>query len=519
MRSRKQVRRPDAGPTIPRSRPTRGESMSAKDDLRRLKSIKHVVVLMMENRSFDHMLGYLSLPGGPMPEVDGLKGNESNKDAKGKDYPVFEFPADRTAFHKPGQPLEESLDPCHAPDCVAEQLAGGNGGFVKNFIAKKKPSAKDRGLVMGYFTGTHLPVYDHLARNYCVCDKWHSSVPGDTWPNRLYSLAGHEAETITASLGGDVASGLGVFGQFAGTTVWPQLKNIPIYDVEAFTRQLHDDQWRWYSHDPATLRAADEHYRQFALFDRPNFSYFNKKGISLGQQAADFPILVEDSFLDDAVQGKLRDVSWIDPNFINLRTFDSNSNDDHPPADVRAGQALVLDLYSALVNSPAWKDTLLVITYDEHGGFYDHVPPPKVSDGKYKTYGVRVPALVIGPRVKKGVSKVLFDHTTLIKTILLRFADNPAKAVAALGPRVAAANHLGAVLGDAPRNDIPDHGDLHTKLDAWRLESRQAHAGQAAGLAIASDGAGHPLAMHEFQRNFAAFALTMRALGLPAGRP
>jgi phospholipase C len=186
---------------------------------------------------------------------------------------------------------------------------------------------------------------------------------------------------------------------------------------------------------------------------------------------------------------------------------------------VRAGQALVLDLYSALVNSPAWKDTLLVITYDEHGGFYDHVPPPKVSDGKYKTYGVRVPALVIGPRVKKGVSKVLFDHTTLIKTILLRFADNPAKAVAALGPRVAAANHLGAVLGDAPRNDIPDHGDLHTKLDAWRLESRQAHAGQAAGLAIASDGAGHPLAMHEFQRNFAAFALTMRALGLPAGRP
>jgi phospholipase C len=483
--------------------------MATADDLRRLKGIKHIVVLMMENRSFDHMLGYLALPGG-IDGVDGLKGTESNQDADGKTYPVFELPADRTAFHKPGQPLEQSLDPCHEPDCVKEQLAGNNGGFVKNFVAKKKPPTADRGLVMGYFTKRHLPVYDYLARNYCVCDRWHSSVPGDTWPNRLYSLAGHEADTI--------GKDLGIFADLK-SSVLPKLGDIPIYDVQAFTRHLHDAQWRWYSHDPATLRAADGHYREFAILDRDNFCYFNKKGISLAQTAADFPVVTQDSFLDDAANGQLRQVSWIDPNFINVRIFDSNSNDDHPPADVRAGQSLVLDLYHALVNSPGWQDTLLVITYDEHGGFYDHVAPPPVHDGKYSTYGVRVPALVVGPRVKKGVSKVLFDHTSLIKTILLRFADKPDQAVAAMGPRVAGAEHLGVVLEDAPRAQVPSHSNLHAELDAWRVEARTAHAAQKEAPALASDGAGHPLIMHDFQKNFAAFALTMRALGLPAGRP
>ena len=132
---------------------------------------------------------------------------------------------------------------------------------------------------------------------------------------------------------------------------------------------------------------------------------------------------------------------------------------------------------------------------------------------------MRVPALVIGPRVKKGVCHLLFDHTSLIKTILLRFADHPETAVPAMGPRVRTANHLGAVLADAPRTDLPDHGNLLTQLEAWRTEARQTHAAQLAAPSIASDGAGHPLIMHEFQQTFAAFALTMRALGLPAGRP
>ena len=213
------------------------------------------------------------------------------------------------------------------------------------------------------------------------------------------------------------------------------IENAPIYDVEAFTRHLDDRQWRWYSHDPATLRAADGHYRDH--FMRDNFSFFDRKKLSFLTEAGEALIVGHDSFLDDAAKGELRDVSWIDPNFIDLKILDPNSNDDHPPSDIRAGQALVLEVYEALSRSPAWDDTLLVIVYDEHGGFYDHVPPPAVHDDSgYTTLGVRVPALIVGPRVKQFVCHETFDHTTLIKTILTRFASDPEQAIAEMPQRV-----------------------------------------------------------------------------------
>ena len=115
--------------------------MAADDDLARLRGVEHIVVLMMENRSFDHMLGYLQQAGLP---VNGLTGTETNPDDAGKPVKVFEYPPDFTAFHKPGEPLDESLDPCHDPADVAEQLKGGNKGFVKNFIAQKQPVPEQR---------------------------------------------------------------------------------------------------------------------------------------------------------------------------------------------------------------------------------------------------------------------------------------------------------------------------------------------------------------------------------------
>src|SRR3954464_8388515 len=151
---------------------------------------------------------------------------------------------------------------------------------------------------MGHFGGGHLPVYKHLAHNFCVCDRWHSSVPGDTWPNRLYSLAGREADSIV-----ERASFL---ERLRDPTFWRQIKNLPIYDVEAFTRHLRDEQWRWYSYDAATLRAADDRYRDEALFDRDNFTYVDQKRIGLVQQAADVAVVTRDSFLDDAAKGELR---------------------------------------------------------------------------------------------------------------------------------------------------------------------------------------------------------------------
>ncbi len=480
--------------------------------LGRLHAIKHIVVLMMENRSFDHMLGYLERAG--MPEVEGLAGDEVNLDAQGNRYPVFELGADQTAFHRPGEPLDKSLDPCHSKACVADQLAGGNGGFVRNFIAQKSPPAAQRGLVMGHYTAAELPVYDYLARQYGVCDAWHSSVPGDTWPNRLYALAAREAEKVHPSLIKELAGLLGG-GQLKA------LENAPIYDVPAFTRQLADNQWRWYSHDPATLRAADSHYRDFKHINRDNFAYFDRKKISLLTETAEGLIVTHDGFLDDAAKGELRQVSWIDPNFIDLDILDPNSNDDHPPSDIRAGQALVLDLYEALLATPEWDDTLLVIVYDEHGGFYDHVPPPAINDRSgYATLGVRVPALLVGPRVKKGVCKQVFEHTTLIKTILTRFAANPEAAIRAMGPRVAEAPHLGIALQDQPRTDIADHAQVRAHVDQWRSAARAVRqAPTTGGVSPASDGAGQPLVLHELQAEFARFALAMRHAGLPAGQP
>ena len=150
--------------------------------LERLAKVKHLVVLMMENRSFDQMLGYLQGEG---LDVNGLSGNESNPDDQGDERRVFAWRKEETVF-RPDPPLTaKDLDPCHGPDCVGEQLKDGNRGFVTNFLASRRRvngtpielPERYRALPMGYYTGEALPVYHHLARNYCVCDSWHASVP------------------------------------------------------------------------------------------------------------------------------------------------------------------------------------------------------------------------------------------------------------------------------------------------------------------------------------------------------
>jgi phospholipase C len=489
--------------------------------LQNLHSIEHIVVLMMENRSFDQMLGYLTRAG--LPDVRGLQGSESNSDAQGNLYTVFEWGAEDTVFHPAQDPTGKIFDPCHSEACVAEQLREENGGFVKNFIATRTdrqgepvaiPSEFHR-LPMGYYAAQHLPMYDFLARHYCVCDAWHSSVPGDTWPNRLFALAGRKGPRALPPLLERLAE---TFKHELAA-----LQNAPIYEVEAFTRRLEEKQWRWYSHDPATLRAADKRYRDAFDRDRENFAFFDRNKASALTQLLEGAIVAPDSFLDDAAGGNLRAVSWIDPNFIDLSVLETASNDDHPPSDVRAGQALVLEVYEALRNSPGWQDTLLVVLYDEHGGFYDHVPPPPldVQDGSgYETYGVRVPALLIGPRVRHHVCHQQFDHTSLIKTILQRFAADPQSAIAQMGARVQHAPHLGAALADAPRTDIPDHRDAREQIAAWREHARASRRGTAAhGPSPAPDGAGHPPVLHEFQEEFVRFARLMRHAGLPHGEP
>lgn len=488
--------------------------------LARLAEIDHIVVLMKENRSFDQMLGYLK--GDGMPDVRGLNRDEVNLVGNDK-YKVFEYGLDQTVFHPEIDPSGKVLDPCHSKECVSKQLAGKNGGFVSNFLETRKIDGKPvtlpeelRGLPMGYYTARHLPVYDHFARTFCICDAWHSSIPGDTWPNRLYALAGREDEKVGYRRGvwGSVLAAL------RGLPAVKGLRDAPIYEVEAFTRQLELGQWRWYSQDPSTLRAADEQYRSVRGLNRDNFAYFDRNRLSWNEEVMNAALDTHSSFLDDCARGKLRQVSWIDPNFADLHVLHPNSNDDHPPADVRAGQDLVLEVYEALSRSPNWDNTLLIVVYDEHGGFYDHVAPPPAPPGsEFDTLGVRVPALLIGPRVPQAVCHETFEHTSLIATILRRFAADPQRALANMPARVQGAPHLGVALADAPRNDLPGTEHLRAKLDQWRVDARAARRASGEEAAAPGEGAGHPTVLHDFQEEFLKFALAMRDAGLPGGQP
>jgi phospholipase C len=468
----------------------------------RLSQIEHIVVVMLENRSFDHMLGYLSLPaeegGKGRDDVDGLKGPQVNVNLlDDKPYPIHHL--DYTKFK------DETEDPDHSGASVDQQLANNNGGFVENFAhisgqraASAHEQPPDPGLVMGYYTGSELPVYDHLASEYCVVDRWFSSVPGATWPNRLYSVAGQAAGSRN-----DVSP--------------------PLYALPSFPRYLdeHGIDWRWYSFDPGTLRAVDPAYR---LSNHHRFAFVDSRKLSTAERAAG--VLMEEgpSLLDDIANGQLPAVSWIDPRFKDLRVLGPDSNDDHPPSDLTAGQDLVLTIYHALSTAASWAKTLLVITYDEHGGFYDHVPAPAATDEHpdFQRLGVRVPALLVSPLVAKGSTSTAllgenfhFDHTSIIKTILTRFCNADGQ-IPRLTARVAAADHLGHLLTDPGAHSqgaLADHTELAQKMTDWRVKFAEARYEDPAQKADP------PRPLTEFQSGYYEMARLLRYAGLPGGHP
>ena len=464
-----------------------------------LQKIDHIVVLMLENRSFDHMLGYLSLEGG-RDDIDGLREEFAN-DYDGRGYPVRHL--ETTAI---------ADDPDHSASSVDLQIGDGEmNGFVTSFaktLARRGLADADPGRVMGYYNAADVPVYDHLAREFAVCDRWFSSVPGATWPNRLYALSGRAAGSRD-----DLPHNLP-----------------PMYNQPSFVRHLdaHGVTWRWYSFEVGTLRLADARY---ALGHHDNFAFFSRE--NLNWKAA-LELRVDTfaaSFLEDAARGTLPSVSWIDPNFSNFNPVGFQPNDDHAPADIKDGQELVLAVYHALAAGPQWEKTMLVIFYDEHGGFYDHVPPPAAADDNQRMfgrYGVRVPALIVSPWTEAGsVSTTVFDHTTVLKTILLRFAPDAlsrprhhrgllARAAAAghphhLGARAAHAHDLGELLTRSAPRPAPDRFALIQDAAARAAARPQ-------GAKIHDDALG-PKPASDLQIKIAAAARELRRRGHPANQP
>jgi len=328
-----------------------------------LPQIEHIVVVMMENHSFDNYLGMLGRGDGFTLDANGLP-TAANTDAAGNAIHAFHMP---TTCQLPRQP-SQAWNASHA-----QWNGGRNDGFVRS----------DSGPVaMGYWTGADLPFYYGLARTFPVADRWFSSCMAQTYPNRRFLMAG---------------TALGWVSDPLPSTNDPQPPNGTVFDL----LNAHGISWKDYYSD----------LPQVALF-LPVFAA-NKSRVAK-----------VDQYFIDAAAGTLPAFSLIDPN--------STSGSEENPQDIHTGEAFAARVINAALHGPAWPKTLLIWVYDEHGGYYDHVPPPpavKPDDvapmltpadvpGAYDRYGFRVPAVIVSPYARKGyVSHVVHDHTSVLKLV------------------------------------------------------------------------------------------------------
>jgi phospholipase C len=389
---------------------------------------------MLENGAFDHMLGFMQSPDYP---IAGLSGQESlprdPADPAGGRVGVSPTAEYRGTFNLVPDDDSTSIQPGHDAADVHEQLYRGspatsdasgpdgeptNQGFVWDYAQQPRSTLEHAEHIMFCFAPDRLPVMTTLARQFALCDHWFSSMPGPTWPNRLFVHA--------ATSAGHVDGALVHEGAYAIDTIYDRL------DAAHLT-------WRIYFHDipqSATLDhlQADSAKGKFRLFGE---------------------------FLADARSGALPKYSFIEPRYLDLLYL--KANDQHPPHDVALGEHLVADVYEALRGGPLWEKTLLVVTYDEHGGLYDHVPPPPAvnPDGlvsaapafpfAFNRLGVRVPAVLVSPYIPAStIDSTVYDHTSLLATVERRFGLPP------LTRRDAAAHTFEANLSlAAPRTDTP----------------------------------------------------------------
>ena len=395
-----------------------------------LSKIEHIVVLVQENRSFDHMLGYLSLPTRPAvkghpggrarSDVCGLRERMYNPGVDGKNVRIFAL-TDGVFLTNPG----------HGANRVAGQIANGAmSGFLLDFYDVLQSSCRcgrhrDEypAAIMGYYTPAFLPVYDFFATEFTVCDHWFSAAPGPTWVNRMFLYAG------TAN--GIISNGF--------HSIW----KYPAYSRDMPEYLLVD-----------ALDAAGVDWHVYHSTAIPWMAFFPSFRTRKRRRHNVFGLR---QFEDDCERDKLPPVAFVESNATALTRRPHRANsDDQPPSDVVRGQEFIGEVYETLRKSGRLEKTLFVVTYDEHGGFFDHVPPPTLPeyarrlDPYFTTLGVRVPAMVISPYVERGsVSHATFSHPSIAHSVLLRFCPDQE-----MTTRVHIAPNLGSLLtlpADSPR--------------------------------------------------------------------
>ena len=337
-----------------------------------MSGIEHVIVVTMENRSFDHMLGWL-------PHADGRQEDLTFFDSSGVPHVTVRLAPDYQGCSHP--------DPDHSYDggriefndgaCDGWLLAGDNDEYA-----------------IGFYKRNDLKFFRNAARDWTTCDRYFCSILGETWPNKIYQYAA-QTDRLTNTL------------EFCSLpTIWDQL-------------------------------AAANVSARYYFSDVPFTALWGLQYLPISRPF--------DSFLDDAADGTLPAVSFVDPRFIDAPS--GTSADDHPHADIRNGQSFMERIYRAVTTSPNWPHTVLVFTYDEWGGFFDHVPPPLRpippadqlvgNDGRL---GFRVPCIVVSPFAAAGVSSIEFEHSSVLRMIEWRWNLPP------LTVRDATANNLAEAL-------------------------------------------------------------------------
>ena len=397
-----------------------------------LDALKHIVVLMMENRSFDHMLG--SVPG-----IGGIDDAEaySNADTTG----ALVQPQALAEFQSQLQP-----DPDHHFPAVDLQIFGGDPnrranmqGFVKSYYNQQQNVAHSHEILY-YFKQSDLPVLTTLATEFAVFNRWFASIPGPTICNRAFAHYGTSFGRVDMNLLYINEPFKSIYDRLVGTP--PHTSKLYYYDTASSTMEITN----LLQHQPEV----------FGTFDQ---------------------------FQKDCETGNLPDYSFVEPNYSDhdSDTGEEVANDQHPDHNVQAGEAFIASVYNAIKgNAALWASTALLIVYDEHGGIFDHVIPPLCTPDQFTAtandtgtgqpfafdrLGVRVPAILVSPWIPKGtiVSRV-FDHASIPATVTKFFLGDysprsPRETSADVfiepqGPAVDPARNLLSL--DVMRTDCPD---------------------------------------------------------------
>jgi phospholipase C len=332
-----------------------------------------VVVLMMENRSFDHLLGW-------MPGVNGKQAGLTFPGYKAGTHSTFALGSNTQACG--------DKDPAHTWQSMVQHYNGGklDGWLKTQFTGDQFP--------IGYYGEAQVPILGALARGYTLFDAYHCSLMDATWPNRFYQLCA--ATDVDAT---------GLFPVAGGQR--PSNLELAIFD-RVRDAKLTTGYYTW--GEPMTELFSSKKYDDIT---HP-----------------------KDEFFTAAAKGTLPNVTFIDPDYTTRSEFLGTSNDMHPHGDLQAGDSYIGEVYNALSKSPQWERMVFVLNFDENGGFYDHVKPPVCIDNNvnpnpgphpnYKQLGFRVPAIAMGPYAPQKVETAgPYEHCSILRMIEWRWGLAP----------------------------------------------------------------------------------------------